>query len=189
MKVSPLIMVIWLYCCSCTQRPHISEQKMNADTTAFFPVNDYLRAEIADIQQTPYLIRCVIMENNRLVDSLPISKKVCTDWANLFLKDSITNVSQHAFYTGNLFHDLSTQSYTFTYNALNDTLQVKMVNVLVSDENNKLKSVFIAASNTSDSVKEEKLIWTAGKSFRINRNLIRLNKEIEQNIFVNWNDK
>lgn len=189
MKKISCILAIYFLIIGCHHRDTVTSPKSNTDTTAFFPVNDYIRTDIEEVQKTPYLIQQVMMENDQLIDSAAITKEKFIQLANIFLSDSITKPALHAQYNGALFHDLSTQSYTFTYAALNEHLNVRTVNVLLNDENNKLKSVFIAAINTADSVKEEKLTWKAGKSFRISRTILRADKEIEQNIFVNWNDK
>jgi len=90
-----------------------------------------------------------------------------------------------------LFNDLSTKSITFTYDALRDTLPVKNVTILLNDENNKLKNVFITAVNDSkDSTIKEQLVWNAQRSFSIDRSITKSNApEKIESIFVSWNDK
>ncbi|MBS1627505.1 MAG: hypothetical protein JSR09_06390 [Bacteroidetes bacterium] len=166
-------------------------QQTNTDTTAFFPVNDYLSNDIEDVQKTPYLIIKKVYENKILKDSIVINAKEFTALANIFLSKNITQPQLHSLYKPSLFNDLSTQSITFTYDALRDTLPVRSVMILLNDETNKLKNVFITSVNTSNNtIINERLTWNAGKNFSIHHDIKKENlPETIETTIVSWNDK
>lgn len=183
-----LTAILFLSSCKNNKQP---TTQTNTDTTSFFPVNDYLATDIKDVVQTPYFIYKKTIINNKQTDSIVISKKEFEQLANEFLQRNITAIALKSFYKPALFNDLSTKSITFTYTALKDDLPVRMVSVLLDDETNKLKHVFITAVTTNkDSTITEQLSWKAGKSFRINRFIEKANgSKTEESNFINWNDK
>jgi hypothetical protein len=189
MKLFSIILLLLFYIACNTHAVKKLNSNLIKDTTSFFPVNDYLQTDIQDVNKTPYLIKRVIIENGKQIDSSFITKTSFNILATIFLNDSITAVGDKLLYHQDLFNDLTTKSITFTYTCLQKNLPVQNVSILLDEQSNQLKNIFISAFNKNDSILEEKLSWKAGKSFSINRAIKRNNTTLEQNIFVNWNDK
>jgi hypothetical protein len=166
-------------------------QQLNTDTTAFFPVTDYLNNDIDDVKKTPYLIIKKVFENKVLKDSSVISSAEFVALANTFLQKDITKPQYHSMYKPSVFNDLSTKSITFTYDALRDTLPVKNVTVLLNDKSNKLRNVFITSIyNSNNSTVKEQLMWNAERSFSIHCFTTKPDSpEKMKSIFASWNDK
>ncbi|MBS1580188.1 MAG: hypothetical protein JST29_11160 [Bacteroidetes bacterium] len=185
-----ILIVIVLASCN-NNKSEKNTQQINTDTTAFFPVNDYLSTDIEDVQKTPYLIIKKTYENKILKDSVVINTKEFLTLANIFLSKSIMQPQLHTLYKPSLFNDLSTKSITFTYDALRDTLPVRSVMILLNDETNKLKNIFITAVNTNkNSTISQQLTWNAEKSFSINSSIKKEKlPETIETIIVSWNDK
>ncbi|WP_206203621.1 hypothetical protein, partial [Thermococcus sp. M36] len=73
MKQLVFFTVLILSITSCNNHNNNSLLQTNSDTTAFFPVNDYLSNDIEDVKKTPYLITKKIYENKVLKDSSVIN--------------------------------------------------------------------------------------------------------------------
>jgi hypothetical protein len=191
MKQLVFFTVLILSITSCNNHNNNSLLQTNSDTTAFFPVNDYLSNDIEDVKKTPYLITKKIYENKVLKDSSVINAEEFIKLSDAFISKDITKPQYHALYKPSLFNDLSTRSITFTYDALRDTLPIKSISILLDDESNKLKQIFITSVlDTFDAQTVEKLIWNAGKSFSIHRSITKPNSpEKIESIFISWNDK
>lgn len=176
---------------NCRQKNKQQQIKtQSTDTANFFPVNDFLIADIKDVDQTPYYIYKITVHQNNKRDSSALTKEAYKALANQFLSKSIATTALKPFYKESSFHDLSTKSYTITYTATDPDLYVKDVYILLDDETNKLKRVFIhCLRENEDSTVVEQYNWKAGKSFQINKSVSRKNKalEEEQNSIV-WHE-
>ncbi len=185
-----LLLLIFFFCFACKQKKNQSEiAQPIKDTTAFFPVNDLLLADINDVKQTPYFIY-KITTKKKSRDSVSLSKEEFLSLANLFLQKKISTPELKPLYKESSFHDLSTSSYTIVYTATDTSLPVKEVTILLDDATNKLKHVFIRnVISNNDSTLIEQYDWKASKSFRINRYIKRKdNSETKETNFINWND-
>lgn len=160
------------------------------DTSKFFPLNDFLIADIKDVQQTPYLIYKISVHENKKRDSSAITKDEYNKFANQFLQRSISTSSSKLSYKEVVFHDLSTKSYTINYTATDPDLYVKDISILLDDGTNKIKRVFIhCLKDNGDSTIIEQYSWKAGKSFQINKSIQRKDgSSLEEQNSIIWND-
>ena len=170
MKI-PAIVSITLVLFSCKSAP--DQQQANAsssnDSTVFFPVHEYFAAEMKDIDSTPYFLY-KITEHNGLRDSTTISKKQLDEWAKPFLQINTNDASFKKNYTENVFNDVSTNSITLTYSAKDKALPVQSIEVLLKNDNQQVKRIFISSVyNHGDTVIINKMGWKTGESFYINR--------------------
>lgn len=161
-----------------------------ADTINFFPIRDFILEDIKDVSNTPYSIQRISIQNN-IRDSSILDNSQFKQLANIFLeRDSIISVNKN-FYLESTFHDLTTKSYSFTYTSNNPNVQTKNIIVLVDDENNKLKNIFIQSIITkSDTTFFENLSWNYKRNFQITNTIkVKQGSSIETRILVKWNDK
>jgi hypothetical protein len=184
-----LFIILFINC----RQKNKQRQQLNAqstDTANFFPVNDFIISDIKDIEQTPYYIYKITIHDNIKRDSSSITKEEYKILANQFLEKSISTAEMKPFYKESAFHDLSTKSFTITYTATDPVLYVKDVSVLLDDETNKLKRVFIhCLKDNGDSTIVEQYSWKAGKSFQINKSVSRKDgSQLEEQNFIVWND-
>lgn len=175
MKNCFILLLFSLLFINCKQKN--KQQPLNesaTDTANFFPVNDFIISDIKDVEQTPYYIYKITVHENNKRDSSSITNNEFKALASQFLENSITTTARKPFYKQATFHDLSTKSFTITYSATDPELYVKDVSILLDDETNKLKRVFIhCLKDNDDSTVIEQYSWKAGKSFQINKSVSR----------------
>jgi len=167
-----LFIILFINCRQKNKQQQLNSQ--STDTSNFFPVNDFIISDVKDVEQTPYYIYKITVRENNKRDSSSITKEEYNALANQFLEKNISTTALKPFYKEATFHDLSTKSFTITYTATDPELYVKDVSILLDDETNKLKRVFIhCLKDNGDSTIIEQYSWKAGKSFQINKSVSR----------------
>lgn len=161
------------------------------DTTTFFPVNDFIKEDIKDVQQNPYHIYKITNHKPGKRDSVTISVDDFILLADSFLKKDITTPQLKSLFKESVFHDLTTKSITLSYATTDSISDIKNVTVLLDDKNNKPKRFFIRSYyNKGDYFLNEQLNWKVGKSFQIIKSTYeKTGNEAEEEITVIWNDK
>lgn len=188
--LSTILTTVLFFQCNNKQKK-LTNQNSPTDTTTFFPVNEFIKEDIKDVQQNPYHIYKITNHKPGKRDSTTISILDFTTLANTFLKKDITTPTIKLHYKETIFHDLTTKSIIITYGVTDTSSDIQNVTVLLDDKNNKLKRVFIRSMyNKNDSLFLEQLNWKAGKSFQIIKSINKKNMpEIEEENTVIWNDK
>lgn len=175
---------------SCKQNKNAVMNNATGDSVKFFPVNDFILNDIADVEKTAYYIYQIKTINNQQKDSIKLTLEQFKLLSAAFLSKNINTPDLKSQYKESVFNDLSTNSYTITYKPLNEQLPVKDVTILLDNSSNKLKRIFITCEfDRNDSTFTEKYYWKAGKSFQINT-LISTNKKVvsDEQKKVIWND-
>lgn len=175
-------------CKSDTQKSKIQES--TNDFIPFFPVKQYLDSQIHHVNTTPYFMYKVTSDSAN-TDSSIVTLKDFNTLATSFTNTDITDKKVKKYYKESVFHDLSTQSIVISYTTYKSDLIVQKVDVLLDDEHQKVKRIFIDKKiATNDSIVFEKLGWKANESFSINRIIQTKNrKEYTQKNTIVWNEK
>lgn len=187
-----LLVINLILCVSCGQNSSStdkSEARQN-DTTQFFQVSQYLQSQIAEVNKTPYYIYKVDVINGKK-DSSAINTTIFNQISKNFLEPDITTGELKRYYTENIFHDQTTNSFTVNYSTRNKELEVQNVDILLAEDGKTITRVFIRKFfNYRDSSAIEQLSWKPGQSFQINR-LVQTpdNKENTYETRVVWNEK
>jgi hypothetical protein len=161
-----------------------------ADTAKFYPLESFFRKQVeyVDLRNFP-LYKITVKDGKK--DSSAITKDQFIAFAQVFIDRSISAPAVKALYKESVFHDLSTKSYTLNYTPNDRTAAVQNIDILLDDETNIVKRVFIKSSYTrGDTAVDEQCNWKADKSFQLNRFLQTKNgfKSTELN-YVNWNER
>jgi len=161
------------------------------DTSAFFPVNNFIKEDIKDIEENPYHLYKIINHHSGSRDSSTISTAEFLKLANNFLSKDITTTALKPLFHESVFHDLTTKSITINYTAIDSTSDIQYISVLLDDKTNKFKRVFIRSSYINgDSLFLEQDNWKAGKSFQIIKSVTSKSGTLtETETTVIWNDK
>jgi len=140
-----------------------------SDSLNFFPVNVYIQGQISRVDTLATVIyKISINGTNR--DSVLITKQEFKQLAQPFLEYDISNKQLHKFYKETVFADQTTQSLTFNYTAMVDTLPLRSIDVLLDKTGQQVKNVFISKEKAAgDSVITEKNGWKNDESFFINQ--------------------
>ncbi|MDE3251188.1 MAG: hypothetical protein KGO92_00185 [Bacteroidota bacterium] len=187
----PLVLLLAMACGSDKSRQAAAEKKTAlSDTAKFYPLAGYFKDQIqyVDLRNFP-IYRIQTIDGKR--DSVSISKDAFARLASLFLQRSLSEPGLKIRYRESVFEDLSTGSITLSYSPLNDTETVKEIDVLLDNQSQIVKRIFIrSAYQKGDTLINEQCNWKSNKSFQINRS-ISYGKGIRKNEmnFVNWNDR
>lgn len=186
----PILIVIAFTQCT-NKKKNAAASTPAVDTTVFFPVNEFIKNDIKDVQQNPYHIYKITSHKPEKRDSVTISVDDFMLLADLFLKKDITKQPLKSIFKESVFHDLTTKSITLLYSTTDSVSDIKNVIVLLDDKNNKPKRIFIRSYfNKGDYFMNEQLNWKIGKSFQIIRSTFGNNRKgSEEETTIIWNDK
>lgn len=142
-----------------------------SDSLIFFPVNVYIQGQISKVDSFATAIYKINITGSSR-DSSVISKQEFSQLAQSFLAYDISSKPLHRFYKETVFDDQTTQSLTFNYTAMVDTLPLRSIDVLLDKTGQQLKNIFMSAeTSTTDSTITEKKGWKNDESFFINRSI------------------
>jgi hypothetical protein len=161
-----------------------------ADTAKYYSIKNFIESEIKLLDSMPYYMYQITTHDSGLKDSVGLSKQTFDSIAQQFANKDIISKHLQNQYKEQLFKDLSTNSVTINYTALDKDLPVQSIDVLTNVETGKVKRIFIRTNaNTSDSTVSENYSWKAGKSFLITKTVLKPNATKYTTVqFVNWND-
>lgn len=164
-------------------------QVNNNKDIVFYDVKSFIEKEIQDVTATPYLIQQITTKDSKK-DSLVIDTTAFKNWCNFFLARDINTPKLRPAYTESIFHDLGNRTYTLNYTLKQADLPVQMMDVLLNEDNNRVKRIFIKSiERKGDTVLIEQLSWKAGKSFQVNRSYQKSNgSSSDESIQIIWND-
>jgi len=179
--------IIFFSCSTNTSQQPDGESK---DSSVYYPVHEYFLNEVKDVDSTPFYIY-KLSEKNGKKDSAGISKQAFKELAKQFLSINTNEAAFKKNYQETVFEDNSTNSITLTYLTRDKSLPIQNIVVLLSNDGQKVKRIFITTSYShNDSVINEKSGWKTGEEFYINRSIDKAGNPVltETNTIV-WNKK
>jgi len=185
------IVSLFVFALACKNGKHAdTNQQVNDSTEVFFPVADYLKSEIREVDSLPVAITKYTIQNKH-TDSSYIKMEEFHQLAKEFLPDELNIENFQKNFSENSFFDQTTGSSTFTYSTKNDQLELQRVDVIAEPTGgyDKIKSVYMEkVSNLKDTVIVKKLFWVSRKNFQIITERRRGSAEPEvTQIKVLWN--
>jgi hypothetical protein len=157
----------------------------------FFPVDDYLEAEILSVDSMPMAFWKHVTTRDKSDSSL-ISTGEFNVLALQFLPPEIRNGGLNKNFTESSFMDKTTQSITFTYTPIDKDLPLQRVDVqtMRGVRAQEVKSVYMERNRSAgDSVILQKLLWRSKHGFTIvNEMRIKGQAPKEEQIRVSWVD-
>ncbi len=184
-----VLLIMGLFACN----NHTADQHSStppADTAKFFPLRTFFKEQIQYVDLRNFNIYRISVKDGKK-DSVSLSKEAFASIAATFLTHDISAPQIKIRYQESVFHDLSTGSVTLNYKPGNSDATVQNIDILLDEETNLVKRVFIRTSyNKGDTSFAEQYNWKANKSFQINRTISTKNgyHSTELN-YINWNDK
>lgn len=186
-----LVLLLSLHSCKGKNTNDSKPAASSVDTTQFYQVPQFVEEQIAEVNKTPFYIYKKTITGVR-TDSVAINNDEFTDIARQFTTPDINKASLKQHYTENIFFDETTKTYTLNYTTKDRTLEVQNIDVLLWDDAQTLKRIFIRKffSYNNDSTAIEQLSWKPGEQFQIARMVQRQNeKESTRQTIVVWNSK
>ncbi|RFM26591.1 hypothetical protein DXN05_18620 [Deminuibacter soli] len=172
---------------ACKQHAAPPPNTYNNDTVAFFPVQDYLRAQIKSIDSVPYFMyRLTVTDDKK--DSATITREQFNEATQVFTRFNIAEPAIKKYYSESVFGDQSTNSYTISYTTNNKDLPVQRIDVLLKPEDQKVKRIFITTmENRNDSSIVTRLGWKQNESCTINTSISHKGKNSNTQTTLVWN--
>ncbi|HEV2480383.1 MAG TPA: hypothetical protein VGS79_11990 [Puia sp.] len=192
------IFMLWLCVSSCNGRrtpastnsqDSLPGQDSGTVKNQFFPVDDYLEAEILNVDSMPMAFWKYVTHDNR-TDSALITAGDFNALALQFLPPEIRDGGLNKNFTESSFADRATQSITFTYTPIDKTLPLQRVDVqtVAGVRAQEVRSIYMERSHTAgDSVILQKLLWRAKHGFTIvSRIQVKGQAPKDQQVRVSW---
>jgi hypothetical protein len=160
-----------MICGGCKQKSgKIGSEQALADTASFYPIAHFIHGQIeeADLSNLPRTFRYT---NNQQISIHSVGRDSFLLFCGLFdsLLTQFTKEKQH--YKESILHDLSTSSFTLTYQPLKPENAVfEYADILLNDQNRLVKRINIQRNyEIGDTSVNEHLSWRTNKGFLISR--------------------
>lgn len=160
------------------------------DTGKFYALGVYFKEQIQYVDLRNFPIYQINTLNGKR-DSVALSKEQFIAETRIFTEKDISTPSLSGGYRETVFNDLSTGSITLNYTPVNGEAPIQNIDILLSQETNQVKRVFIKSIYTrGDTTITEICSWKTDKSCQINRSYItQTGSKGTELHFINWNDK
>lgn len=144
----------------------------------FYPFIDFIHAQVAYVDSTPFAIEKIVTINDKTIDSNFISKSDFKLWASEFTAIDPNHASIKPKYKETSLQDLSINRITFSINAIDPNLPLQQADVLVNPENEKVKTVILRRIwEKADSTVSQHLVWIDNRHFQISETIFPKDKE------------
>ncbi len=155
---------------SCNQKRNVQfQQQVAPDQNNFFPVTQYIRGQIKELDSLP-VTPLKISTINGKSDSAWIKKENIKAFVQPFLYPVIDSLTLHNYFTERSFLDQTINAVTFSYDPvkpLPDTMQVKHWDVYADPEKGKIKRIYIVKQLNTDPMQTMQLTWNSDKYCKI----------------------
>jgi hypothetical protein len=157
----------------------------------FFPVLDYLKGELNNVDSFATAIKLYTTTNGK-TDSTMIQVAQFNGIMQEFLPPELSKENFEKYYSESSFYDQTTQTSTFTYATKNDDLEFHRIDVLVqgSESYDKVSSIYMEKFiGGEDSSMIKKMLLVGGKSLMINsETTVGNNKPVTRQEKYVWKD-
>jgi hypothetical protein len=141
-----------------------------ADTASFYPIANFIHEQIeeTDLQNLPRTFRYT---SNQKATTNSLGRDSFLLFSRLFESILTQFAREKQLYKEDILHDLSTSSYTLTYQALRpEQTAFEYADLLLNDQSRKVKRINIQRSyEIADTLVTEHLSWRTNKGFLISR--------------------
>lgn len=169
--ISCLLIVFYSFGCSDQQSEPV--KPINTDTTnqqTFFPVTDYIRGQLTEMDSLPITPLKIITVNGK-EDSIWMKKEDIRPFAQPFLSPEIDTSNLKKLFVEKSFLDQTINAYTFSYDPINtlpDTLQLRRWDVYIDAKKNTIKRIFLVKEQTLNGfLQTQQLTWKSGQWCKI----------------------
>jgi hypothetical protein len=187
--------IVMLCCCSlilffsCKQKGNqqAAKKTTDADTAKFYPIDVFVKDQMQQVDLGDYQIRKLFTsdssESNETIDKATFLGEAAT-----VLSSAKQFVQNKTSYRESVFQDLSTASYTINYTAIDASISIQRVDVLLSEETNIIKRLLIREQiNINGEAQFRQINWLANHGFQISSPSNINGKLITERTDISWN--
>lgn len=162
------LLFVLLMSCGESNTP-ATQLQASPDSTQFFATGSFFSEQMNQVilLKKPILAFHSI---NEVRDSVILDSLALMQLVQEFISKDISNKTDKKNYRETVFQDVGTGSYTLNYTAVNRTVPVQGVDVLLDEQTNQVKRIFIRSFiHKGDTSVQEQHNWRAFKGFQITR--------------------
>lgn len=172
-KLLPLAFLLLFFYFSCKQKDNVRAVQFQKDTTeeqTFFPVTQYLRGQLKEIDSLP-VTPLKITNSNGKIDSAWMKKEDIRPFAQPFLFPEIDSANFKKLFDSKSFLDQTINSFTFSYDPIDklpDTLQLRRWDVYIDPQKNTITRIYIVKEiNANGALQTIQLTWKSNQWCKI----------------------
>lgn len=157
----------------CTEQKSANPQptkKDSIETSTFFPVTEYIRGQLREIDSLPVTPLKIITYNGKQ-DSMWMKKKDIRLFAEPFLHPEIDTTNFKKLFIERSFLDQTINAFTFSYDPIEilpDTLQLRRWDVYIDPTKNTIKRIYMVKEvNDNGMLQTLQLTWKSNQWCKI----------------------
>jgi hypothetical protein len=150
MVALPIVALLLFAACKPKPKPAIASD--NADKGTYFSIKQYVKDQWNTYLGQPFGIIKVTTQNGK-VDSV-LTNALTLEWGEILDKFFATDIGKPEYlghYRFDMFLDESTDTRNFYYEAIDDTLFTRKLQISAMQENNKIRSIYIETERKTSS--------------------------------------
>ncbi len=158
------------------------------DSSEVYSIIPVVKQEIDYISVLNKKLICFTTSNGKR-DSITINTTTLQQLADLFIDKDITRLKR--YYAERIFSDQSTGSVTINYTAINDSVPVRSIDILLDENTRQVKQFFIKNfEQQQDTSIQEQYSWFIHRGLQINRSVSAGNGyQLEERKEVKWGNQ
>ncbi|MDB5198128.1 MAG: hypothetical protein JWO92_91 [Chitinophagaceae bacterium] len=169
----PAVFFLMILFCSCSEQKSPILQPAIKDSTedhTFFPVTEYIRGQLNEIDSLPITPLKIINDNGKQ-DSIWMKKEDIRSFAQPFLHPEIDTVNFKSLFTEKSFLDQTINAFTFSYDPIDklpDTLELRKWDVYIDPKKNTISRIYMVKEVKNNGTYQTlQLIWKSGQWCKI----------------------
>ncbi len=180
--------IVIFFSCKNSNKNSKNKPGKYVDTIQFYSYLSKINSELDSLVKNNIPLQLVVTDSSKKEKKQALEVEQFKLLVSNFLLKDITTMPVKQFYKESIFTDLTTSSIVINYTTTMDSLPIKNVDILLSDNNgNKIKRMDMKVMFAkTDSTITENYAWIFGKSFYINRYAEANGKGISTSNRVNW---
>ncbi len=155
-----LLLIVQL---SCTQPNNTVKQVQEKENSEFFPVGNYIKGQLIDIQNKG-ITPIKFIKKNEALDSSWIKTSQMESEFSEYTEPSIDSITVAPFFTVKKFFDQTLNLITLSYDPtgpIPDSIPWRHWDIYIDPETNTIKRIYLVKSLKNNSIRQ--LTWITGK--------------------------
>jgi hypothetical protein len=184
--ISFIAISLLIAACRSKSSMQLTKQIPNADTSKYYPIDNFIKEQMTFVDLRDFVIQKTITKDSFKKNEL-IDKSTFLNEAAKLLSIANEFMKQKQRYKESVFQDLSTASYTINYTPTDPGIIIQRIDVLLSQETNIIKRLFIRTVSTEDGVTTtQQISWMADHQFQINQSKTINESTTEEQTVISW---
>jgi len=166
MKSIFIVCLIYLMASACSNNTENTiNQTAASDTTSFYPIAAYFNSQLKHFDSLGARYSIVTTEGTKK-DSAIVNFEAIKSLVQSYIESDISDSAQKINFKESVFRDAETASFNINYTAINSTVPVKNIDILMEEQTSLIKRIFIRKQRINkDTTSTEQLSWKTNEGF------------------------